>query len=106
MGAGWCLSAELVFPQGQPESLHPPSAWAPVGAAGEAGAEHLPVSRTPGSCPILSLLLALLWETRVEATGPILVCVWEGGRGGGVLGDGAPSMSLGLDLGKGMQAGP
>lgn len=33
-------------------------AWAPVGAAEEAGAEHLPADRTPGSCPILSLLLA------------------------------------------------
>lgn len=87
----------LVLPQGLPESPHPPSAWAPVGAAGEAGAEHLPIGRTPGSCPILFLLLVpVLWESRVEALGPISVC-------GGVLGDGAPSLSLGLDLAKGVQ---
>lgn len=65
----------LVLPQGLPESPHPPRAWAPVGAAGEAGAEHLPVGRTPGSCPILFLLLVpVLWESRMEATGPIPVC--------------------------------
>lgn len=51
-------SAELVLPHGLPESLCPPSAWAPVEAAGEAGAEHLPIGRTPGNCPVLSLLLA------------------------------------------------
>lgn len=37
-------------------SHRPPSAWAPVGAAGEAGAEHLPVGCAPGSCPVLALL--------------------------------------------------
>lgn len=55
------------FSPGLPESPCPPSAWAPVGAAGEAGAEHLPVSRAPGSCPVLSLPLApVIWGTRVE----------------------------------------
>lgn len=45
----------------------PPRAWAPVGAAGEADAEHLPISRAPGSCPVLSLPPApVLWEARVE----------------------------------------
>ena len=42
-----------------PESLRPPRAWAPVGTAGEAGAEHLPIGRAPGSCPVLSLPLPL-----------------------------------------------
>ena len=32
-GTGWHPSAELVVPQGLPESPSPPSAWAPVGAA-------------------------------------------------------------------------
>lgn len=77
----------------------PSQRWAPVEAAGEAGAEHLPIGRTPGNCPILSLLLAaVLWESRVEGHGALFgmcVCV------GGVPGNGAPSMSVSPDLGKG-----
>lgn len=80
--------SELALPRGPPESPHPPSAWAPVGAAGEAGAKHLPVGRAPGSCPVLSFLPApAFWETRVEGHGARF--------SGGTLKYGAPGMSLG-----------
>lgn len=50
---GWGVRAapvsELALPQGPPESPHPPRAWAPVGPAGEAGAEHLPIGLAPAS---------------------------------------------------------
>ena len=73
------------FSPGLPESPRPPSAWAPVAAAGEAGAQHLPVGRprpwqlpcvVPSACP------CALGNQGGGPRGPF----WWGG----VLGDRAP----------------